>query len=155
AQLPSQAKRHPDIWYVQGLWAEKNGQFEAAARCYWEAIRIEPDQRRANFQIAGVLNTLGRTEIAKPFAKRDELLMELHSLLFATNINTVKKIASDHAPRIAQLTEALGRYWEAWAWNYVLAQQGDAKAAAAQDRLKNLLMQKKLPQTADASNPAL
>ncbi len=76
-QLPPQAEGHPDVWFVRGFWAERNSQLEAAARCYWEAIRIEPDQSRANLRLAAVLQALGRTAAGEPFMQRATLLLDL------------------------------------------------------------------------------
>src|SRR5262249_41122372 len=69
--------------------------------------------------------------------------------------STSLQLTIQHAPRMAQLTEALGRIWEAWAWHALLAQQGDDAAAAARDRLKKVLDQERPPQTLIAENPAL
>ncbi len=152
-QLPREADGHPDVWFVRGLWAEKNGQLEAAARCYREAIRIEPDQRSANFHIAVVLKALGRAAAGEPFVKRATLLMELDVVVNAAY--GMKQVTTQDAPRMARVTEALGRYWEAWAWNAVLAQQGADSAVAARDRLKRILDEQNPPQTLKNFNPAL
>ncbi len=74
------------------------------------------------------------------------------------DVYVVRQYAPDrehHAGRMAQLTEALGRIWEAWAWNTLLAQQGDTAAAVARDRLKKILDKQLPPQTVENFNPAL
>ncbi len=152
-QLPPEADGHPDIWYVRGFWSEKSGQLEAAARCYWEAIRIEPDQSRANSRIASVLKELARPAESEPFMRRAALLMELNDLVSTVYAGPNAKI--EYASRMARLTEALGRIWEVQAWNTLLARQGDKSAAAAQDRLNKVLEKQHPPQTLSSDNPAL
>src|SRR5262249_36422523 len=61
---------------------------------------------------------------------------------------------SDHIPKIAETLEVLGRYWEAWAWNVSQVKQGHAEAAAARDRLKEILDREIPPQTLNKFNPA-
>lgn len=151
-QLPDNADRHPGVWFDRGFWAEQNGQLEAAARCYWEAIRIEPDHRRANFQIAAVLKALNRAGLGESFLRRAEMLGELsnamHPIYFfgASNSTTSK---------VARLLESLGRYWEAWAWNVALVHERKPGAAEARDRLRKILDEQEPPQTLSKFNPAL
>lgn len=44
--LPDDARDHPEVWYVQGLKARQLNQIEGAARCYLEAIALDPNHLR-------------------------------------------------------------------------------------------------------------
>ncbi len=150
-QLPDDADRHPVIWFAKGLWSEQSGQLEAAARCYWECLLIEPDHNQANYQMGLVLRSLGRGQWAEGFARRAELLTELTKEL---HVAYTEGIPGERATKIAQATHALGRYWEAWAWNVVLVKKGVDEAASTRDRLKKILDKENPPQTLNRLNPA-
>lgn len=151
-QLPREADQHPGVWSARGGWCEQNGQFESAVRCYWEAVRIEPDHTRANRQIAMAFKSLGRPNHGEPFLDRATLLDELNREVALAH---AEGFASEHVPIIARLTEELGRFWEAWAWNVALAHRESEEAAAARDRLKRILDKENPPQTLNKFNPAL
>jgi tetratricopeptide (TPR) repeat protein len=151
-QLPAEADRSPAVWFARGLWSERNGQFEAAARCYWETIRIEPDHHRANYQMGLVLKTLGRTNWAARFVRRAEVLKDVNS---EVHYAYTEGIQSNRLPTIARKLEELGRCWEAWAWNVAIVQGGGREAIPDRDRLKKFVDTSNPPQTLDQSNPAL
>lgn len=116
--LPDDARDHPEVWYVQGLKARQLNQIEGAARCYLEAIALDPNHMGANMNVAGCLQQLGQTAAATEFRQRAEKLSELDSLL-----NLVRESSdSELIGRIATLMADLGRYWEAAGWCYVLTQ---------------------------------
>jgi tetratricopeptide (TPR) repeat protein len=150
-QLPENADRHPAVWYARGLWAEQNGQLDAAARCYWEALRIEPDHHRANYQAGLVLKSLGRSNLAQGFSRRAEMLAELNN---EVHVAYSEGIQSDRLGKIGESLENLGRLWEAWAWNVALVQRGTTEAAESRDRLKKMLDRDNPPQTLGKYNPA-
>lgn len=151
-QLPKDADRHPGVWFARGLWCEQNGQSEAAVRCYWEALRIEPDHHRANYQLGLVLKSLGRSDWAEGFARRADLLADLNN---EVHVVYSEGILSPRLPKIAQRLEDLGRYWEAWAWNVALVKAGSEQAGATRDRLRKTLDTATHPQTLNKFNPSL
>ena len=151
-QLPKEAERHPAVWFARGVWSEERGGLERAARCYWEAIRIEPDQVGANDRIAAVLKSLGREKLGVPFSDRALLIGRFNEMAFQIHR---EGSASKRVSQIAEMAEDMGRYWEAWAWNVVWERQGSDEASAARDRLRKLLDKENPQQTATKFNPAL
>ncbi|MGZ0163481.1 MAG: FG-GAP-like repeat-containing protein [Planctomycetales bacterium] len=113
-QLPSVAGNHPEIWHCRGLWAAKQKQIRAAARCFWEALLLHPDHKSANFQLAQVLASLGSREQAQVFARRAGVLEDLEYSLFATGFQRGFDLP-DLRPVVLAL-EKLDRLWEAQAW---------------------------------------
>ena len=138
-RLPSTVPSHPEIWLAQGVWAENHGQVEAAARCYWEALRLEPNLANANYRLSQALVTLGKPDFAHPFAEwaqqLTELSFELTSLL--GGVDPIK------LPSIVRQLEHLGRDWEVAGWcQMLLLEKGQqpAWARATQVRLYRRLM---------------
>ena len=139
ARLPSTATSHPEIWLAQGVWAENRGQAEAAARCYWEALRLDANLAIANYRLSQSLMTLGKADLARPFAERarhlTELSLESTTLLGGIDPNKLQSI-------VRQL-EHLGRDWEAAGWCQMqLMEQGPQPAwvRATQRRLYRRLL---------------
>ncbi len=151
-QLPESASGDPGVWFAQGLWCKQEGRLEEAVRCYWEALRLEIDHQGANYQLALVLKLLRRPDWAERFDRRAQLLAQIN---IDTHIVYTEGPTSEKIPNIAEKMEALGRYWEAWAWNVARAKQGDEEAAGARDRLKKILDRENPPQTMNKFNPAL
>tara|TARA_R110002095_G_scaffold188226_5_gene165684 strand:- start:153777 stop:156707 length:2931 start_codon:yes stop_codon:yes gene_type:complete len=111
--LPEDVEWNAGVWVARGLWFREHDDLRAAARCLWEAVRRDPDHRVANLQLGQTLVALGLKEEAQPFLKRGKQLLELAQVvddLFAHPRNTAGM------QRAAQLTEELGRLWEAWGW---------------------------------------
>ena len=113
--LPDEARSHPEVWFVQGLHARRQGQMEGAIRCLLEALELSPNHLGANVQIAGCLNQLGRVEIAAQFGRRAELLAEFEG--------TLNLLRADADPALMDKAisalSGMGRYWEAGGWAYV------------------------------------
>lgn len=117
-QLPASASAHPDIWYVRGLWCRKNQEFQLAAGCFAITVSMIPEHRRANYQLGQMLTQL-RAPGADAFVERAKLQAELGQLL-----DQVLASRGQDEPRVrkvAELSESLGRLWEAAAWAYTVA----------------------------------
>lgn len=153
AALPEQADPHPDVWSVRGEWAELNGQPRAAIRCFWEAVRRNPNHRSANFHLGQLLSLTNEAPSARPFAERADQLRDLVHLVDRLYLET-DKTATFH--RAADLTESLGRLWEAWAWSKIALDEGTERdwASHNMERLQEEL-RNDLPQTLASANPAL
>lgn len=153
AALPKLADTHPDVWSVRGEWAQLNGQTQAAIRCFWEAVRRNPNHRSANFHLGQLLTTSNEFESARPFIERADRLRDLVHLVDRLYLET-DKTATFH--RAAELTESLGRLWEAWAWSKIALDEGSERdwATANLARLQAELRDD-LPQTLTSANPAL
>ena len=153
-KLPAEADDHPEIWFVRGQWAQRREQKRAAVRCFWEAVRREPNHLRALYQLGATLTVLGRPETAAPFLERAALITDFN--------NTLKLLYDTGAQirwmmRAAEQTESLGRIWEARAWTkLVLEDEREHVAArAALARLQSALDRDKPPRTLNSANPAL
>ena len=128
-RLPAAADRHPEIWVVRGSWTRDHDDLRAAARCYLEAIRLEPDHRLAHLELGRLFNSLGDSARARSFSAWSERLRQLGFL-----VDEIYKDPQTPAllQRAAELTEALGRLWEARAWAQLALQQQPDLAWARQ-----------------------
>lgn len=151
AALPPEANDNPDVWAVRGEWAQKREQVREAMRCYWEAIRRDPNHWKANYQLARLLVSSGDGQRARPFFARAERLQQL--------AETVRWILLEPADtsrmlKAAELTESLGRLWEAWAWYAVVSrrQPENVEARDRRDRLRRRL-HGEMPRTLTSANP--
>ncbi|HSG72359.1 MAG TPA: FG-GAP-like repeat-containing protein, partial [Planctomycetaceae bacterium] len=113
SQLPKLADQHPEIWLVRGLRYRQKNMPEAAVRCFWEALRLEPNHRRANYQLGQTLISLDQPA-GKAFIQRADLLFELTGMLD----RVLKSRGRDQEAirRVTTLLRQTGRHWEAWAW---------------------------------------
>jgi tetratricopeptide (TPR) repeat protein len=136
AELPREAMQQPAIWAVLGAWTQEHSANPAAIRCYWEAVKLDANHQEANYQLGRALTTLGRTEDARPFLERAELLQRY--------VNVVKLAVENHTSaglvQAGDLAEKLGLVWEAYAWNYLASQQNGDHSQNA-DRCQQLRAQ--------------
>jgi tetratricopeptide (TPR) repeat protein len=118
AQIPEEARNHPEVWFAKGLRARRLGLLPGAVRCFLEALALSPNHLGANMQIAGCLERLGQSEAAGEFSQRAEWLAELES-----GLNLVRgHLDPELYGKIVGLLGKLGRYWEAAGWSYVMTQ---------------------------------
>ena len=147
-QLPAAAEEHPEIWFVRGAWAKRGGQMRAAARCFWEAVRRQPNHLGANYQLSQLLTALGEPERAAPFAARTKLLARTQNL--TENV----RAAQLGIRELAETLESTGRIWEAAAWAHLVLRKDPqtewAKATLA--RVRPSLLDDP-PLTLSAANP--
>lgn len=151
-ELPLDALNSSEIWVVRGQAAEQKQQPEVAARCYVEAVRIDPDDVEANLGAARLLEEIGRGAEAQGFATRGAELAELRELL-----QTDPELESiQHMTRVAELTENLGRLWEARAWRFNLLQDNanDPAHYSEVQRLQVMLTPGTAEKTEFEANPA-
>ncbi|MFN0055645.1 MAG: FG-GAP-like repeat-containing protein [Planctomycetales bacterium] len=148
-RLPDEADHHPEIWVVRGRFAQKRRQPEAAARCFAEAIRLDPNHWQANNQLAGLLNQRGEVELAQQFKRRVELLKSLTETLRLIHFDGRR---ANLLIKAADLTEELGRHWEAWGWcQAAAALPGQQALRERAERLASSL-EPDAPQTLAAAN---
>jgi len=128
--LPAEASEHPQLWHVRGVFAAARGDTEAAARCFWEALRREPNHLAATYQLGPLLARLDRAEDARRLSERAKKL---------ERIATLQKQLHDRPRQIDlirenfELLRDLGRLWEARAWLQVaMAIDQNAEWAVAQ-----------------------
>ena len=115
-QLPEAARHHPEVWLVLGLHARGSGDIPGATRCFLEALKLSPNHLGSNIQVAACLEQLQRSDLAKRFADRGQVIGALDL--------TINLMRSDPSERLmisaAQDLVRLGRYWEAIGWCYVM-----------------------------------
>ena len=135
AALPEGAEKHPVVWVVRGQIASSQQDRPGAIRCYWEALRRDPNQKAANAALAALLESEGRPEDAALFRERAELLAQ-----FVIDLDGVdhRRDKGSVLHRLAEQLESLGRYWEAIGWcQFALAlEPDDGQFQATFDRLQ-------------------
>ena len=141
SSLPRSVASHPEILAVMGQFAEAQGDNPAAIRCYGEAVTGYPGQRRWEYRLGQLLATQGRAAEARPLLARAALLDELIGVV---DVLLRQPHSRPHLVRAAEITEQLGRSWEAQAWYAVLADV----AAGSDYRQKRHLIRSQL--TADS-----
>ena len=136
--LPADAETHPVVWLIRGEWARDHGQLEAAARCFAESVRLDPDHLAAINALTQALGSLGQSERAKTLMQRATQLEKLSYVferIMSNEWTTRRTVAErqlsaaefgqsmqskgimDPLVAAAQQTFDLGRFWEAMAWS--------------------------------------
>ncbi|MFK7817763.1 MAG: FG-GAP-like repeat-containing protein [Planctomycetaceae bacterium] len=160
SNLPEGADDFPEIWQVRGIWAKRVGQPEAAARCIWKAIGLEPNSILSNQELGLALKALGRDADAEPFVSRHAKLVDYNKTTHPILRNGLNL---DAVLRSLELTTELGRPWECYVWAGALvemAQQNREAQAVVQKGITALQtsqtqLQADPPQTFADANPAL
>jgi Flp pilus assembly protein TadD len=114
AQVPHGIESQAQYWIASGVWAEREGQTKEAARAYWQAALLEPDNGESLNRLATILARLGLNEPSKVVAARAGQLAKARDMV--DTMQTRGKNSQDTAVEIAKLMDALGRPWEAAAW---------------------------------------
>jgi tetratricopeptide (TPR) repeat protein len=153
ARVPRDADDHPDVWLVRGLWRAELDRDREAARCFWEAVLRAPNHREANYRLGQLLVRLGDDERAQPFLDRADRLGAFQDSLIVLHRNPDSAV---HLQRAAELSESLGRLWEAAAW-YRMLLQTQPSAIHAAERLQELVprLHSTIPMTLVEANPAI
>lgn len=143
--LSPDVERHPDAWFLRGQFAHRRGECDAAARCFWEALRRHPEHRGACHQLGRTLADLNDVATATPFLERAELMQRL-----AVTLDDLFH-HRDHLEsmrRAALMTRQLGRLWESASWASV-ALANDPQLSWAIEILQDLSphLHRDLPQT--------
>lgn len=152
-QLPAAADDHPQIWAVRGIWSQNHETLGVAARCFWEAVRRDPDHRGAQYHLSQVLTRLGQGALGEPFLDRARKLQELESLAYQLGHEPDQL---DLLQRAAELTRSLGRLWEARAWSRAaLARDPGADWALQLVERLSPMLNGDTPRVLNSANPAL
>ncbi len=115
-QLPASIRNHSGVLYVKGLWARQLEKPQVAARCFWQAVRQAPFDRRAMFQLGQVLRGLS-DENAEIFEQRAEALKRI-SLQMELVLTSEGRNSESFEDLILHLRE-IGRDLEAMAWTHM------------------------------------
>lgn len=123
-QLPESADADPRVWVIRGEFHDRAGHDRAAARCYWEVLKLHPDQRTANYRLGELLRDFDRETDAEVFSRRAadlQTLREIDDRMIAEGgVGSLELIRQ----KVKHL-EGMGRMWEAWGW---------ARLAAGRDK---------------------
>jgi len=115
--LPPQAGEEPGIWMLLGLWAEARNESRGAVRCFWEALRRDPNLREANYRLGQLLRAADETVAADPFLDRSRRLTEYAATIEMLNAGRMDKTRSrEDALVAAERAENLGLLFEACGW---------------------------------------
>lgn len=138
-RVPASVQQHSEYWVTMGLWAQRHNQIPAAARCFWEALRLDPTYRLASYQLSVALSADGKPELAKPFEDLSARFGKFLSTIVV--LFTRDRDDLDSMRRIAEQTEQLGRYWEAMNWRrfLLLKMPHDVESQQAVARLMHKL----------------
>ncbi len=111
------SEAHPELWVVRGRWLLAQGAHRAAARCFAEAVRLNPDHPFANYQLAQLLQRAPANSAVQDCLQRAERLDELFRI---TSLVYDNRRHVGFLRQAAEQTEALGRLWEAWGWQRMI-----------------------------------
>ncbi len=154
-KLPPAADGHSGIWLLRGDFAMKHLGDRQAARCYAEALRLDPNHSHSNYQMGQILISLKQSQRAALFLERAKRLRKF--------INVVKvayrgeQIAKTQ--EAVELAETLGLLREAAAWATLLGTQaypGSATQAWAEQtrsRLRSTLIALPFTRCTPEANP--
>ena len=116
--LTREHEQHPEIWFVRGLYARREGEFAVAVRCFLETLIRSPHHAGANYQVSGCLAQLGQPQRAREFSKLTPVLFRLDQELNVVQGNP----NSENAQRVVRSLQQLGRHWEAAGWAHIAKQ---------------------------------
>jgi tetratricopeptide (TPR) repeat protein len=150
---------HPLYWTVCGARAERAHETEIAARCYWEALKRDPNLPDANDQLGLLLTAMNRKPEALPFLERAKKLAEYVELARLNHFRAFELGKGDVelANRAIKAADDLGNLWEAFGWTLMTLQIDPSNKALEQNlqqvepSLKDIEKKRTLPNF----NPAL
>jgi tetratricopeptide (TPR) repeat protein len=164
AALPESVRWHPGVLSVTGHIAAQQGHPDQAARCFWESLRIDPNQVGTNYQLGQCLIALGHPADADEFLRRAATLEKYQKQLDFTDPRGAfaekdpDKFAEFlvRAKQSMEMANSLGLVWETYSWA-VIAAQAPRPPKWSQDVVRT--MQKRLDElpitrTLPAMNPA-
>lgn len=126
-ELPTSARSHPESWVVLGKLAELHADRKGAARCFWEAGRIDSASRTASYSLGRNLAALGRDKDAEVFFRRARLLEKYRKLFESGPILTDQQLFEGHS-----ITSQLGLTWESIQFASIASQSPEPPAWASE-----------------------
>ena len=160
ADAPKAIAEHPDYWVALGQWAISQKLAREAIRCYWQAVRLDPNNQTANYQLASLLHSQDENEKAAAFEKRAILLQHYVDALqkiFESRRNPLLLARrADVVRELAETAHSLGRLWEAGAWYQILTSiDPQSTTASNQVQLLSQQLAKNPPRVLESANPAI
>ena len=108
SKLPKDAEYHPGIWFVRGDWCQQAGDPEMAARCFLEAIRLNPHDRNLNLRLGQLLGEVD----GRPFLEHADTLRKMYdAVTYVDKQNSYSQVWG-----LIESLHSLGRFREAAHW---------------------------------------
>jgi tetratricopeptide (TPR) repeat protein len=153
SQLSNLADEHPQTWKIRGQFFRESSDVDAATRCYWEAVRLDPNDQDATYALSQLLAVNpDHAVIAGKLAERTKQLDQLR-------LDLIKLQSDPSAARmamVAQSFEALGRHLEAEAWWRVGRNIFELRETAEKNQRRlSADMNAQTPRTLTTHQPAL
>lgn len=130
SDLEESWQRYPSCWMALGGWAMHQGRNEQAVRMFAEAIVREPGDVAAYDWMTQALEGLGKQEVAKRFHERSVKTSLL--VRFARKVLSNPDVTAGALKGLAEDLAAVGRPFEALAWQDIAASRGTQRLATAQ-----------------------
>jgi tetratricopeptide (TPR) repeat protein len=154
ADVRDSVKTQPLYWDLLARRAQNVSELPVAARCYWEAIKRDPNMQDANYQLGQVLLQLGRKDDAKPFFERSAKLIAYVDIVRRNKVRSIE-LGSKGDPELAtqavKAADDLGNLWECYGWVLMTLDADKQNVALQQEEtnmepmLKNLEHKRTLP----------
>lgn len=102
----------PESWTAMGIWLGKHNQPEAAARCIWQAVELDPRNQNAITELGYVLKSIGQPALSAEFLEWSRRQQEITEI----SRRMEEQRDSNRRLQLSEKLESVGRIWEAWAW---------------------------------------
>jgi tetratricopeptide (TPR) repeat protein len=137
--VPPQILEHPLYWTVCGARAERAHETEIAARCYWEAVKRDPNLPDANYQLGILLTALNRKTDAAGFFERAKKLADYLELARLNHFRAAELNKGDIelANRAIKAAGEMGNLWEMYGWT-IMTYEIDPNNKALEQEIKNI-----------------
>lgn len=130
SSLSVEADDHPLTWRLRAEFIERHNDMPAAARCYWEAVRLDGNDSVSLYRLGQLLAALNRRDEAIPFLNRAQRLEKY----ITTTDSTTRQITLASRDAAVQ-AESLGLLWEAYGWSqWVMRETPTAEWASLMSR---------------------
>jgi tetratricopeptide (TPR) repeat protein len=137
AEVKDPVKQHPMYWSLMARRAQNVGETEVAARCYWETLKLDPNQLEANYQLGQLLLAMGRKEDAKAFLERELKLVDYMELVRRNKVRSIElggKGDTDLASQAIKASDGLGNLWEFYGWVMMTLELDKGNVALQQEQ---------------------
>lgn len=154
-RAPENAEQSGEYWFIQGRLSEKKNDTKAAIRCYWEAIKRNPESKSAYPRLIKLLAAENPPVDSSQFADYYQRLLHLQTV--QNRAWSGPRPEAQPVLKMAMTYERLGRIWEAYGWTLLALNQFPQNRAAREymDQIRKKTKDLSLQLTIDAANPAM
>jgi tetratricopeptide (TPR) repeat protein len=136
ASIKESVKQHPLFWTLLAQRAQRVGETQVAARCYWEALKRDANLQVANYQLGQLLLAMDRKQDASVFLDRSVKLITYTDLVRRNEIRAIElggKGDIDLAARAIKASDDLGNLWEVYGWVLMTLDLDNSNVALQQE----------------------